>query len=241
MKALILAAGRGSRMGVLTKEQPKCLTVVNGKTLLQHQFDALTQSGIQDIAIITGYKFECFRKYEVQQFHNSRWAETNMVASLLCAKEWLEQNDVIVSYSDIFYDSQIVNDLIACSDDIAIAYDPNWLKLWSKRFQNPLDDAETFRIDNVGYLLEIGQKPSSIEVIQGQYMGLLKFKKDFWHSYKNEDINLDKIDMTSFLNSLILDNYKIKTCPNFENWGECDSASDVVCYRSCAQNFPISI
>ena len=68
-------------------------------------------------------------------------------------------NDCIVSYADIYYTFEVIKDLVNCPDDIAISYDPNWLELWSKRFENPLDDAETFKINKGGYLIEIGQKP----------------------------------------------------------------------------------
>ena len=56
MKTIILAAGRGSRMGNLTDEKPKCLLEVFGKPLIEHQIEALTKGGIEDIAIVTGYK-----------------------------------------------------------------------------------------------------------------------------------------------------------------------------------------
>jgi choline kinase len=234
MKAIILAAGRGSRMGSLTTDQPKCLTVVHGKSLIEHQINALSEAGIKEIAIVTGYKSEMLNTYGTSHFHNPWWEETNMVASLLCAKEWLNESDCIVSYSDIFYGSQIVKDLMACNDDIAVAYDPNWLELWSKRFENPLDDAETFRIDDNGYISEIGQKASSVEEIQGQYMGLLKFKKDFEISHYCEKALLKsaRIDMTSFLYSLVLNNKKITAIPNFNSWGEYDNASDLRIFKT---------
>lgn len=229
MRAIILAAGRGSRMGLLTDNQPKCFTVVKGKKLIEHQLNALQAVGIKDIAIVTGYKSELLQKYGTHHFHNSRWAETNMVYSLTCAQEWLDVDDCIVSYSDIFYRHEIVENLTKCPDAVAISYDPNWLELWSKRFENPLDDAETFRIDENGYLLEIGQKPKTIEEIQGQYMGLLKFKRGSFikqtHTLSEE--RLDKIDMTSFLQHLLQNKIPIKAIPNGTPWGECDSESDI--------------
>ena len=212
MKSIILAAGRGSRMASLTHNSPKCLTTINGKTLIDHQLETLTQAGIKDIAIVTGYKAECLKQYGTHHFHNPYWERTNMVASLLCGQTWLDESDCIISYSDIFYAPQIVKDLSACEDNVAISYDPKWLDLWSKRFNNPLEDAETFRISSNNYLLSIGEKASRTEEIQGQYMGLLKFKKEFWQTLVQSKItcNYAKIDMTSFLNLLISKNYKIK-------------------------------
>lgn len=225
MKAIILAAGRGSRMGALTDEQPKCLTVVKGKPLIEHQISALKEAGIDEIGMVTGYKADYLNKYNTKKFHNSRWSETNMFYSLLCARDWLNQDDCIVSYSDIFYLPQVVKSLIACKDEIAIAYDPNWLELWSKRFEDPLDDAETFRIDENGYLLEIGQKPSTVDEIQGQYMGLLKFGKGVWND--EAFLEWETVDMTSALQRMLNIKKAIFAIPNLYVWGEIDSPGDV--------------
>jgi len=56
MKAIILAAGRGSRMKKLTSNQPKCLTNLNGKPILDWQLEAFKKSGITEVAIVTGYR-----------------------------------------------------------------------------------------------------------------------------------------------------------------------------------------
>ena len=113
MKAIILAAGRGSRMKNLTDERPKCMVELHGKSLLEWQLQALREAGVDDIAIVTGYKREMFSQWKLKEFHNPRWAETNMVSSLACAYEWLEAEPCIVSYSDIFYDATAVTSLMA--------------------------------------------------------------------------------------------------------------------------------
>ena len=229
MRAIILAAGRGSRMGPLTDHQPKCLTEVYGKPLIEHQIHALAEAGIKDIDIVTGYQSEQLQDYGTHNFYNANWQQTNMVASLLCARAWLDNYDCIISYSDIYYGKQIVQDLMDSSEEIATAYDPNWLELWSKRFNDPLDDAETFRINENGYLLEIGQKPQTIEEIQGQYMGLLKFKAGVLSKYLEilSDLDIERIDMTSLLNHLTLKGKRIKTIPIYDAFFEIDAESDL--------------
>ena len=225
MKAIILAAGRGSRMGNLTDESPKCLLEIYGKPLIKHQIEAITEAGIREIAIVTGYKNELLIPYGTHHFHNIKWEVTNMVYSLMCAKEWLDTSDCIVSYSDIYYSSKIIKDLVKCSDDIAIAYDPNWLELWSKRFENPLEDAETFRIDSNNYLIEIGKRPKTVEEIEGQYMGLLKFKRGRLN-FSLPSNKIEKVDFTNYINSLLNHN-KIKAVKNNKNWFEFDSKKDL--------------
>ena len=90
MIAIILAAGRGSRMKSMTDERPKCLVEVKGRTLLDRQINAIKTAGIKQISIVTGYKRELLSINGIKEFHNSNWAETNMVSSRACADEWLE-------------------------------------------------------------------------------------------------------------------------------------------------------
>ena len=157
MKAIILAARRGSRMGNITDDRPKCLVEVRGKLLLDWQITALREAGIQEIAIVTGYRRELLVGRGLVEFNNSRWAETNMVSSLDCARSWLIEAPCVVSYSDIFYDAVAIRSLMNSSALLAVTYDPNWLLLWEKRFGEPLMDAETFRVGTIGTLIEIGE------------------------------------------------------------------------------------
>ena len=170
MKAIVLAAGRGSRMKSLTDDAPKCLVRFEGRALLDWQIQAISQSGIDEIAIVTGYQRTALINHlnPHKEFYNSEWADTNMVYSLACAREWLVKDECIVSYSDILYDASAIESLTRCSNDIAITYDANWLKQWSARFNNPLIDAETFKVSDDGYVIEIGKTAHSLDEIQGQ-------------------------------------------------------------------------
>ena len=81
MKAIILAAGRGSRMKHATDNIPKCLLKVKGKTLLEIQIEALKKSGIKKIGIVTGYLSEQLIDYCDNTFYNDKWNETNIVSN----------------------------------------------------------------------------------------------------------------------------------------------------------------
>ena len=72
MKAIILAAGRGSRLKNLTDERPKCLVELHGKALLDWQLEALREAGIKKIGIVTGYKRELLARQDLVQFYNHR-------------------------------------------------------------------------------------------------------------------------------------------------------------------------
>ena len=237
MKAIILAAGRGSRMKELTIDKPKCLLKVKGIPLLERQLYSLKKAGIKDIAIVTGYKNDMLSKYGLKEFHNERWHETQMFFSLTKAESWLNNFSCIISYSDIFFDSDIVSNLIKDKSDLAISYDKDWLSLWSKRFERPLDDAESFRVNNMDFLTEIGQKVNNIKDISGQYMGLIKTTPTGWK--KLEDIfrlldhdNQEKIHFTKILNYAITNhNDFIKVIPVTSSWGEVDTKNDLDLYN----------
>jgi L-glutamine-phosphate cytidylyltransferase len=234
MKGIILAAGRGSRMGSLTSNLPKCRTVLHGKELIHWQLDALRKACVEDIAIIRGYLSETF-EFDLTYFENKRWSETNMVGSLLSASSWLESDTCITSYSDIVYSSDAVNRLINSSGDIVITYDPNWQALWSKRFLDPLSDAETFKLDG-NRVIEIGQKSSSIDEIEGQYMGLVKYTPAGWNavlSYLKQlsQSDIDKLDMTKLFQNLIENKIVINAVSIKDKWFEVDSESDLNVYN----------
>ena len=236
MKAIILAAGRGSRMGSLTQDQPKCLTVLHGRALIEWQMQALRGAGISEIGIVRGYLAHEFRM-NARYFENARWEETNMVMSLAAAHEWLEAETCMVSYSDIVYNGETVDALLSASADIAITYDANWLALWRARFSDPLSDAETFRVGDDGMLLEIGNRAHCVEDIQGQYMGLLKFTPAGWraarsHLERHDAGRRDRMDMTALLRGLLEQGAGITAIPAVGRWYEVDSESDLRLYET---------
>ena len=237
MKAIILAAGRGSRMKSLTDERPKCLVELRGKPLLEWQLESLRAAGISDIAVVTGYKRELLAGRGLSEFHNPRWAETNMVSSLACAESWLQGEPCIVSYSDIFYSPVAVQSLINSEATLAVTYDPDWLQLWTERFGDPLLDAETFRLTAAHTLAEIGNKPQSVDDVQGQYMGLLRFTPEGWAEVVRLRAELspqqrDSMHMTNTLQRVIdAGRVPIEAVAYTGEWGEVDSSEDLSVYQ----------
>ncbi|MEY8097994.1 NTP transferase domain-containing protein [Falsihalocynthiibacter sp. S25ZX9] len=227
-KAIILAAGRGSRMREMTNDRPKGLVELASKPLVAWQIDALRSAGIDDIVIVTGYRGEQFAPYADRTIPNDDWANTNMVSSLICAAAEID-GPVIISYSDIVYAPSIVKKLMAAPGDTALAYDKDWLTQWNRRFEDPLSDAETFRISNDNILTEIGGKTNSLAEIEGQYMGLLRFSSqtiDAILSVTTEE-ERPKMDMTSLLMRLINAGHTIHGAAISGGWCEVDSTSDL--------------
>ena len=237
MRALILAAGRGSRMGRCGDDRPKCLVELDGRPLIELQVAALRRGGAAEIGIVRGYRAEMLDVPDATYFHNERWAETNMVGSLAAAAGWLRSGPLIVSYADIFYHSDLVRGLLRAPGTLVIAYDRAWRSLWQRRFADPLADAETFRIDARGDLQEIGGRTGRIEDIEGQYMGLLKFTPSAWRAVEALLAGLaqpvrDRLDMTGLLRRLLAGGtLRISTYGTHGQWGEIDSPADLDVYR----------
>jgi len=240
-RAVILAAGRGSRMGHLSEDRPKCLFELEGKPLLERQIAALRRGGIEQIGIVRGYRAEMIAVPGVDYFANERWAETSIIVSLMAASDWLRAGSVVVSYSDIFYRSEAVRDLTGSRGDLVITYDRDWRRLWTRRFSDPLSDAETFRVDAVGHLVEIGGKTSRIEDIGGQYIGLWKITPRAWRVIETLLNTLDatvrdRLDGTGLLRRLIAENaFAIDTFAIDGEWGEIDNPEDVALYRDMVE------
>ncbi len=235
MKGIILAAGRGSRLGSLTDDRPKCLVELAGRSLLDWQRAALEAGGLDDIAVVRGYRGEAFAATGLRTIDNPRWAETNMVRSLLCAQDLLRTETCLVSYADIVYHPDIIRALTETPSAIAVAYDKWWSLLWARRFSDPLSDAETFRLDG-SRLKSIGQRAASVDEIEGQYMGLLRFTPRGWAAVERivdamdaEDV--DRLDMTSLLQRLLMDGVDITAVPIEGRWCEVDSGTDLALYR----------
>ncbi|CAE6938143.1 phosphocholine cytidylyltransferase family protein [Ectopseudomonas khazarica] len=234
-RAIILAAGRGSRMGDLTDHQPKCFAHLHGRRLLDWQLAALRGAGIERLALVRGYRSECFDE-PLTYFENPRWQQSNMVRTLLAADTWLMAEECIVSYSDIFYSAATVAALNRTEADLAIAYDPHWHTLWAQRFADPLADAESFRLDASGCLATIGERCQSVSEIEGQYMGLLKFTPAGWAQVREllqqyDDAAVDRLDMTSLLRLLLQAGMRIAVSPVQGPWGEVDAATDLALYH----------
>jgi L-glutamine-phosphate cytidylyltransferase len=128
--------------------------------------------------------------------------------------------------------------LVNCAAPLAVTYDSNWLASWQERFGNPLLDAETFRLKADGTLSEIGNKPRSIEEIDGQYMGLLRFTPTSWGEMSRiraglTDLERDNMHMTGTLQKIVdAGRIPVRAVRYERSWGEIDSPEDLTSYET---------
>ena len=242
MKAIILAAGEGKRLRPLTNNTPKCLVNLFGKSLLQWQIETFRSCQIDDISVVTGYRSELINLPRLKIFQNKKFETTNMVESLFCASQELSEQ-TIVSYGDIIFEKKVLDKLIQSKADFSVIVDKNWKRYWEIRFDNPLNDAESLKIDTDDNITSIGQKTQKIDEIEGQYIGLMKFQntglekiKKFYEKIKSQSTNnsnpinplvsFQQSFMTDFLQGLINDGCKLKAVEIENGWLELDTIND---------------
>jgi L-glutamine-phosphate cytidylyltransferase len=240
MKVIILCAGMGTRLRPYTDSKPKCLVEFFGYSLLDWQLASLNSCGLQDITLLGGYKSALLEKFEQRIVLNERFSETNMLYSLLQARDViLSGEDIIVSYGDIIYEPRIIESLLTNSNDLVVAADLGWRNLWSKRFSDPLDDAETFIMDDEGTLVEIGDRPKGYEQIEGQYRGLTKISADYaerlldlCEMYKADysELDFESLSMTELLMYLITKGEVVDIAATNGGWLEFDNVTDLELY-----------
>lgn len=237
MKSIILAAGEGTRLRPYTLSRPKCLVEVDGKSLLDRQLEILKSAGVTDNVVIGGYLADQLKDKGSRFYLNSRYDETNMVWTLFCAEEELD-SELIVTYGDIVYSKEVLQSLLKSDADISLTIDLDWQQYWEDRLEDPLDDAETLKLDDDGMILEVGQKPKSLDEIEGQYMGLMKFslkglrvlKEIFYQGKKDGKIGSKPVEnayMTDLLQAIINSGTKIQSVPVHGGWIEIDTVDDL--------------
>ena len=221
-----------------TANKPKCLVEYGGKSLIKRQLEIYEKLPIDEIAIVTGYKHFSLNQFRVKKFHNFEWYKSNMVHSLTFANQWLMRYECIISYSDIFFEQSAINSIMKATSEIALLYDKSWRQLWEKRFENPLSDAETLKLDSSNKVLEIGKKANNYSNIDAQFMGIFKTNPSGWKEILKvkQELPLNesfKIDTTSIFQKIIKD--KILNIQGIEykgSWGEVDTPSDLRIYNN---------
>jgi len=218
---------------------------IGKKSIIEWQLDLFKKFNIE-VIIVTGYKKDKIRFKNVKYFHNLKYDSTNMVETLFCAKTEMTE-PIIISYGDIIFDEIILQKLIESEFDCSVVIDRNWKEYWELRFEEPLSDAESLRIDDDGYITDIGRKTDNIKNIQGQYIGLMKFQnngleflKEFYQQAKensgkeknqlNEELEFKKLYMTDLLRGIINAGTKIKAILTHNGWLEIDTIHDYNLY-----------
>lgn len=129
MKALILAAGLGTRLEPITNDRPKSLVSVNGQPIILKQIDNLHKNGITDITVVSGYKANILEEKihalypEIRIIESVDYATTNNMYSAYLAREAMKDDDFLMMNADVFYDESVVTALLKFKAPNAIVTD----------------------------------------------------------------------------------------------------------------------
>ncbi|MGE0735212.1 MAG: phosphoenolpyruvate mutase [Alphaproteobacteria bacterium] len=121
-RSVIIAASRGSKLGPLTEDRPKCMLDVRGQPLLRRLIGTLRNCGVRDVTVVRGYKKDTIRIPSIRTIDNDAYATTGEVASLACAAPQI-QGDCILGYGDILFREFILESLKHHTGDIVLAVD----------------------------------------------------------------------------------------------------------------------
>lgn len=176
MRAILLAAGKGSRINENIKGIPKCTVDVGGITLIENTIDILTNNNVRDIAIVIGYKgqyiVDLLGNKKIKFFKNPFFDVTNSIASLWFARDFLTSNDsYIIMNADVFFEKTLFEFIL--NEEL-----------------NPVLWADQRRIEAADYrfyyenekLLKHGKHLSNEETT-GEYVGIAKVGSDFMNRF----------------------------------------------------------
>lgn len=125
MQAIILAAGMGTRLKELTKDVPKCMIKVNGKSLIERAVETLAENGISRIVIVSGYKADVLRDFissrfppsnalgvKIEFIDNPIFDSSNNIYSLYLAKDVLLSDETLLLESDLIFTPELISTLV---------------------------------------------------------------------------------------------------------------------------------
>ena len=239
-KALIIAAGLGSRLKNHTENLPKCMLDFSGKTLLQRQLASYKECGIKDISLIRGYKKEKINYKEIKYFENTDYKNNNILNSIFYAEKVINGN-IIISYSDILFDPSVVQRTLDSDHDISVVVDIDWRGYYVGRKDHPISEAENVIFNSNNEVKKIGKINKDNEDVHGEFIGMIKLsnrgteifkqhfnrlKKIYWNKPFQRAKIFQKAYLTDFIQELVDIGIKVHCIIIESGWKEIDTVED---------------
>ena len=146
-RAILIAAGRGKRLGPHTEEIPKCMVDIGGKPILGHVWDALSSVGVDELVVIRGYRGDVLETFvrslvpNVIFVDNDEWQTNNVLLSMGKARAFFDR-PTYVTYSDIVFTPAVAAAAAASTADIGLVIDRQFRSIYEGRTEHPLDEGE---------------------------------------------------------------------------------------------------
>ena len=175
MKAIILAAGSGTRLGHYTKEIPKALVDINGKSIIERQIELFKKNGITEIFVVRGYKEEKFCMEGITFIDNEDFANTNQLASLVLAQNRISGNALIL-YGDLLFEQSILDQILMSNSDISVTIDLKWKEHCYENRNNQFPAMAEIENDKVVHISE--NKSLIRKKLCGEFFGIIKLSSE---------------------------------------------------------------
>ena len=239
-KVLIIAAGLGSRLKTHTEDIPKCMIDFGGKTLLERQIEAYRNCGIDNISVVRGYKKNKINYKNLTYFENSNYTKNNILNSIFYGEKAINGN-VIISYSDILFESNVVQRLLDSDHDISVVVDIDWRGYYVDRKDHPIEEAENVIFNSNNEVVKIGKISTEKMEVHGEFIGMMKlsnrgaeiFKQNFHRVkklYWNRPFQRAKTFQNAYLTDLVQElvdiGIKIHCVIIERGWKEIDTVED---------------
>jgi choline kinase len=242
---IIIAAGRGARMGSLTEDLPKCMLPVGGRPLLHHTIGRLREAGCAEIVVVVGYKSENILAPDCAIVKNPKYASNNVLHSLMCARDYFS-GDMVCSYSDIWLEPEVLEKLCQTPGDFVAAVDVDWEAYYEDRSDHPLSEAENVFFDEEKVIRRIGKHLTPEEAGKfscGEFLGLWRMSKTgagkFVNLFDELDVALTPLSpfqnaaewqtayITDIFQELIDRGERISSSLTRRQWAELDTRQDI--------------
>lgn len=178
-RAILIAAGRGKRLGAHTDEIPKCMVQVGDKPILGWVWAALSAAGVKELVVIRGYKGDVLETFvrglvpNVTFVDNSEWQTNNVLLSMACARKFLDQ-PTYLTYSDIIFTPAVAAAAAASTAEIGLVIDREFRAIYEGRTEHPLDEGEVSDLMPDGSVARVGKRALPPEDAIGEYIGLAR-------------------------------------------------------------------
>ena len=246
LRAILLAASRGQKLGPLTERRPKCMIDVRGEPLLQRLVGTLNRSGLRDVTVVRGYRKEAIALAGIETVDNDRYGETGEAASLACASDRLD-GPCLVSYGDILFRRHLLDGLLAADGDIVTVVDARRRAAadGSRAPDRSVDWVRCTRPFTGGYLddervtLEaIWSDAAGGDSAHGEFIGLAKMSEDGAALVRGaldamaKDGTLEGADLPDLFARLVAEGAAIDVLYVTGHWLDVDDAFDLASLRN---------
>lgn len=180
-RAIVIAAGRGKRLGPHTEEIPKCMVQVGSKPILGWIWDAFHRAGVEELVIIRGYRGDVLEQLARQLspaprltfVDNIDWKTNNILLSLACARSFLDA-PCLMTYSDIIFTPAVARAAVESPADIGLVIDRLFRDIYEGRTEHPLDEGEVSDLMPDGTVACVGKRALPPADAIGEYIGLTR-------------------------------------------------------------------